>query len=140
MKAKIFLLLMISAMCVWAGDRSPAPTTGEGSRAWTPRKTDRPVYSKLTFVPGFAGCSFYFPAADGKAIEVAFREAGKGEYKDVLTPSYNRREKLWRGSIVNLKENTSYEVKISSEGKVVAEGKFITKGALPKIAKTIVLN
>lgn len=140
MKTKFILLLMISAMCIWAGDRSPAPTTGAGSRAWTPRKTDRPVYSKLTFVPGFAGCSFYFPAADGKAIEVAFREAGKGEYKDVLTPSYNRREKLWRGSIVNLKENTSYEVKISSEGKVVAEGKFITKGALPKIAKTIVLS
>ena len=76
MKTKIILMLIISAMCVWAGDRSPAPTTGSGSRALTPRRTDRPVYEKLTFVPGFAGCSFYFPAADGKAIEVTFREAG----------------------------------------------------------------
>ena len=140
MKTKIILMLIISAMCVWAGDRSPAPTTGSGSRALTPRRTDRPVYEKLTFVPGFAGCSYYYPAADGKAIEVAFREADRGEYKPVLTPSYNRREKLWRGSIVNLKENTVYEVKISSGGKVAAQGKFTTKGALPKIAKTIVLD
>lgn len=140
MKTKIVFLLMLSALFVWAGDRSPAPTTGTGKRAVTQRRTDRPVYSKLTFIPGFAGCSFYYPAASADVIEVSFRKAGKGEFKPVLTPSYNRREKLWRGSIVNLAENTEYEVKISSGGNVVAEGKFITKGALPKIAKTIVLN
>ena len=118
MKTKIIFLLMLSALFVWAGDRTPAPTTGRGKYAFTQRRTDRPVYSKLTFVPGFAGCSFYYPAATADAVEVSFRKAGKGEFKPVLTPSYNRREKLWRGSIVNLAENTAYEVRISCGGKV----------------------
>ena len=139
MKTKLILLLIVSAVCVWAaGDRSPAPTNVKSKMA--KRKTDRPVYSKLTFVPGFAGCSFYFPAATGDKIEVTFREKGKGEFKKVLTPSYNRREKLWRGSIVNLQENTAYEVNISSANKTVAKGSFTTQGALPKVAKTIVLD
>ena len=141
MKSKFVLLLLTAACCcVWAGDRSPAPANGKGKSSITKRKTDRPVYKKLTLVPGFACCSFYYPAATGDKIEVTFREAGKGEFKSVLTPSYNRREKLWRGSIVNLKENTNYEVNVSVDGKVAASGKFLTKGALPKIAKTIVLN
>lgn len=139
MKSKsIFLLLAVLCCCAFAGDRTPAPVIGKDKV--TKRKTDRPVYSKLTFVPGFAGSSFYFPDADGKKIEVSFRKAGEGEYKPVLTPSYNRREKLWRGSIVNLEENTCYEVKITKNGKTVATGKFTTMGAPVKIARTIVLN
>ena len=140
MKIQTILLLLLSAVCVWAADLTPAPANGKGKSSLARRKTARPVYQKLTFVPGFAGCSFYYPAANGNKIEVTFREAGKGEFKPVLTPSYNRREKLWRGSIVNLQENTVYEVKISANGKTAATGKFTTKGALPKIAKTIVLN
>ena len=139
MKTKFICLLLAILCCgVFAGDRTPAPTNGRDKV--TKRKTDRPVYSKLTFVPGFAGSSFYFPDADGKKIEVSFRKAGEGEYKPVLTPSYNRREKLWRGSIVNLEENTCYEVKITKNGKTVATGKFTTMGAPVKIARTIVLN
>lgn len=139
MKTKFICLLLAILCCgAFAGDRTPAPTNGRNKMA--KRKTNRPVYSKLTFVPGFAGCSFYYPAANGDKIDVSFRKAGSGSFKPVLTPSYNKREKLWRGSIVNLAENTGYEVKISSNGKTLAQGKFTTKGALPKIAKTIVLN
>ena len=139
MKSKIITLLLLAAICcLWAGDRTPAPTTNPKRAA--ARKTDRPVYTGLTFVPGFAGCSFYFPAETNAPVSVTFREAGKGEFKPALEPSYNRREKLWRGSIVNLKEDTAYEVKISADGKTVASGKFLTLGKAPIVGKTIVLN
>lgn len=138
MKYRMIFALLLAALCIQAGDRTPAPTNNPKRNA--SRKTDRPVYKALTFVPGFAGCSFYYPAATAEQVDVSFREAGKGEFKPALTPSYNRREKLWRGSIVNLKENTAYEVKISAGGKTLAEGKFLTLGKAPKVAKTIVLN
>ena len=130
MKIQTILLLLLSAVCVWAADLTPAPANGKGKSSLARRKTARPVYQKLTFVPGFAGCSFYYPAANGNKIEVTFREAGKGEFKPVLTPSYNRREKLWRGSIVNLKENTVYELRIVTDKGVAYASRC--NGKLPQ--------
>ncbi|MBO5992395.1 MAG: hypothetical protein J6R00_12150, partial [Lentisphaeria bacterium] len=117
---------------------TPAPTNNPSRKA--ARKTDRPVYAGLTTVPGFAGCSYYFPAASNAPVSVEFREAGRGEFKMALEPSYNRREKLWRGSIVNLNEDTAYEMRIKSEGKTVASAKFLTLGKAPRVARTIVLD
>ena len=138
MKINALILAFAVAFSLCAGDRTPAPTNNPSRKA--SRKTDRPVYTKLTTVPGFAGCSYYFPAATSDKITVEFRQEGKGDYQLALDPSYNHREKLWRGSIVNLEENTNYEIRISADGKTLASGKFLTLGKAPRIAKTIVLD
>ncbi|MBO5900305.1 MAG: hypothetical protein J6Q80_06175, partial [Lentisphaeria bacterium] len=138
MKYRMIFALLLAASCIQAGDLTPAPTNNPSRKA--SRKTDRPVYTGLTTVPGFAGCSYYFPAASNAPVSVEFREAGRGEFKPALEPSYNRREKLWRGSIVNLNENTLYEMRINSEGKTVASAKFLTLGKALRVAKTIVLD
>lgn len=79
--------------------------------------------------PTFESCSFYWSPVT-KTQEAAildFRAKGEKDWHEALTPRYFKEESMFRGSIVNLKENTSYEIRISDKnGKVLASSEFTT--------------
>ena len=75
-----------------------------------------PLLAELEIVPGYVSASLHLPGVDVKKEEdfsskLSFREKN-GKYKPALSLICNAAEKTARGVIVNLKENTVYEVKL----------------------------
>lgn len=97
---------------------------------------DRPPFN---LVPLFNTCGYYFVSKPAKDVSVWFRKVG-GKWKKALEPVYITENVMYRGSIVNLEENTEYEFKIVGNGKIMGQKKFKTWNSQIKVAKTIVLN
>ncbi len=103
---------------------------------------------RTELVPGYEVCSIYrngLNASEEKQFQgrVFYREKGSAEWLPALDLVFVPTEKAARGSIVRLKENTAYELKL----ELVDAGKaetlilpFRTKTASVPIAKTVVLN
>ena len=106
-----------------------------------------PLFAELEIVPGYASASLHLPGVNVDKEEdfssvLSFREKG-GKFLDALPLICNAAEKVARGVIVNLKENTDYEVKLecSFNGKKKSISKrFRTKSSVVPIAETIVLT
>lgn len=98
---------------------------------------EKPV---LELVPSFNACSYYWLGPEQAALAVEFREPG-GAWKQAFPPVRDRKNGLYRGSIVELRENTSYDFRLTGkDGKTVANGSFRTWGSEIPVAKTVVLN
>lgn len=96
--------------------------------------------SSFTVVPLFRSCSVYFPSAKLDALTLRFRVKG-GEWQRALTPAYFAEDNMYRGSIVDLAENTPYEVElVDGGGKVLAGANFTTWQSEVPIARTVVLD
>lgn len=97
-----------------------------GNRVWLTapwvgkEKPELPEKSGLELVPTFENCSLYFypekaekPEISGAdALKAEFREAGSSEWQAAYPPSFDPGEISWRGSLVNLKPDREYEVRL----------------------------
>ena len=91
-------------------------------------------------VPSFNACSFYLPAPQPGTLTVTYRKVG-GDWLPGLKPPYMAEDGMFRGSVVGLDENTSYEMRITGvDGEVLAQQEFRTWRSDVPIAKTIVLD
>lgn len=116
-------------------DKLSKEDLAELKKRYSPPK-DRPPFE---LVPLFNSCGYYFVSKPVKDVSVWFRKLG-GEWLKALNPVYVNENVMYRGSIVNLDENTEYEFKIIGNGKVMGQKKFKTWNSQVKVAKTIVLN
>ena len=106
-----------------------------------------PLFAELEIVPGYASASLHLPGVNVEKEEafssaLSFREKG-GKFQEALPLICNAAEKVARGVIVNLKENTVYELKLdcSFNGKKQSfQKEFRTKNSVVPIAETIVLT
>ncbi len=102
----------------------------------------------LRLTPGYEACSIELNnrrATDLASFrsEISFRQAGSDRWLPALPLAYDPDEKGARGSLLNLKENTAYEVRISLDDagtKETKELKFRTLSSQVPIAKTITLG
>ncbi len=99
-----------------------------------------PEKSGLELVPSFHACSFYWHGPEQNEITAQFREPG-GAWRAAFAPVRARSEGLYRGSIVELKEDTPYEFRLTGDGgRELAAGEFRSWSSRVPVAKTVVLN
>lgn len=91
--------------------------------------------------PTFESCSYYVSGDNATECRVQYRKSGARHWKEAFTPYYDRHLQEFRGSLVRLSENASYELQIRlfREGKNThtLTGNFVTWTSAPAIAKTI---
>jgi hypothetical protein len=69
---------------------------------------------KLVAVPVFESCSIYFKTNDySGTYKTEFKEKGSGKWEKAFNLVYGDEDKILRGSIVNLKENTEYQARLT---------------------------
>ncbi|MBT4820524.1 MAG: right-handed parallel beta-helix repeat-containing protein [Lentisphaerae bacterium] len=91
-------------------------------------------------VPLFQSCSYYFKSAKREALSVQFRKEG-GKWQRAFQPPFIKEDAMYRGSIVDLKEDTAYELWIVGEADTtLAQESFRTWSSTVPVAKTIVLD
>lgn len=94
----------------------------------------------LEVVPSFNACSFYLKAPQAAAVRVTYRQKG-GDWLEALQPPYFVEDGMFRGSIVDLDEDTSYEIRIAADkGETLAQREFRTWQSDVPIARTVVLD
>lgn len=99
--------------------------------------------SRLQLLPLFCGCSYYWNGTAGKNVRPYVRESGSGKWMPGFQPVHDLGKPELRGSVVGLKENTSYDFELRAEnGQVLPGGAgfFRTLGKKLPIARTIVLD
>lgn len=97
-------------------------------------------FETFEVVPSFNSCSFYLPAAKPGPLVVSYREQG-GDWLPALTPPYMAEDTMFRGSVVGLDENTTYEIKITADsGEILGQQEFKTWRSDVPIARTIALD
>ncbi len=103
---------------------------------------------RLELVPGYENCSVYLNrcGADSSGNfegKVFYREAGSSLWLSALDLVYVPQEKAARSSVVRLRENCAYELKLELNDngrKETLQSAFTTKNSKVPIARTIVLN
>lgn len=91
-------------------------------------------------VPSFNSCSFYLPSSEPVPLSVTFRKKD-GEWLPALNPPYMAEDGMFRGSVVDLDENTSYEIRVlAGSGKILGQEEFKTWQSDVPIARTILLD
>jgi len=92
-------------------------------------------------VPLFNSCSYYFTSPPRPDLAVQFRERDASEWHKAYPPVHFAADGMYRGSVVRLEEDTSYELRIiESGGKVLAQNEFRTWRSDVPVAETIVLD
>ena len=100
-------------------------------------KLDVPPFA---VVPLFNACSVYFTSPRLESLHMRFREKG-GDWQPAFPPAYFEEDNMYRGSIVNLAEDTTYELELSDgEGNILAGADFTTWSSDVPIARTVVLD
>lgn len=94
----------------------------------------------LEFRETFNSCGYYFtpgrPAPE--KVLVQFRAKGDSKWLNGLEPAWFEAEKTFRGSIVRLRENTGYELRITMpDGQVLEQGVFQTWSSTVPVAATV---
>ncbi|MBO5723731.1 MAG: right-handed parallel beta-helix repeat-containing protein, partial [Lentisphaeria bacterium] len=100
---------------------------------------------ELHFEPLFHSSSVYFRSEKVRQCRIFYREKGSQEWLETFEPQFDSTAPAqYRTSIVNLKENTEYEVqvqiRVGTRNRINAKGTFRTWADRVPIAKTIVLT
>ncbi len=91
-------------------------------------------------VPLFNACSVYFTSPELEALHMRYRRTG-GDWQSAFRPAYFPEDSMYRGSIVNLEEDTSYELElVGGDGQVLGRTDFTTWSSHVPIARTVVLD
>jgi len=99
------------------------------------------IASELEFRPTFESCGVYFKTSQLRSCNISYRQLGDEEWLPTFEPVFNRDyEANYRTSIVNLRENTEYEVKIEAAWRKPIFGSFRTWADLVPVAQEIVLS
>lgn len=100
----------------------------------------RLVVPPFAVVPLFNACSVYFTSPRLEALNLRFREKD-GDWQRGFEPAYFAEDGMYRGSIVNLEEGTSYELELTDgRGEILAGTEFTTWSTEVPIARTVVLD
>jgi hypothetical protein len=91
--------------------------------------------------PTFESCSYYVPCDKETECRVHYRKSGEIHWNEAFVPYYDKGLQEFRGSLVRLSEDTSYEIQV----RLFRDGKntrtivksFTTWTSTPVIAKTI---
>ncbi len=117
---------------VWFAD--PRLIIASNSTAVQTKNSVRKSSPELSAVPLFSGCGIYIKYGDGdySKCNLAYRRKGSSKWEDALPPVNVKADTLikfmpvldhmFRGSIVNLDENTEYEVKaelLDANGRIL---------------------
>lgn len=109
---------------------------------------------KIRLVPTFENCSYYcdsiFDVAFDKAwntsavFRLLYKAEQEPEWQEAFPPYYDTERFQLRGSIMNLNENTAYEVRLDKKRKdkwtTIKKGKFTTWSSCPPIEKELKLS
>ncbi|MBQ7395759.1 MAG: hypothetical protein IJW08_04390 [Lentisphaeria bacterium] len=99
--------------------------------------TEPAFYVKPTFI----NAGYYFKSKNIGAVTPYFKVKGTADWNPGIAACYDAVNAQYRGSIVRLKENTVYDIKlVDSKNKTVASGTFRTWADKVKIAKTVVID
>jgi hypothetical protein len=91
-------------------------------------------------VPLFNTCSFYFKSPRRDGLAVLYRRKDD-PWLRAYAPVYVKEDGMYRGSIVDLEEDTPYELRITAaNGDVLAQQVFQTWSSQVPIGKTISLD
>lgn len=91
-------------------------------------------------VPLFNTCSVYFTSPRLDTLQMRYRRKG-ADWQRAFPPAYFAEDSMYRGSIVNLEENTPYELELTDGGgKVLTRTDFSTWRSEVPIARTVVLD
>ncbi|MFW9893275.1 MAG: right-handed parallel beta-helix repeat-containing protein [Candidatus Thorarchaeota archaeon] len=91
-------------------------------------------------VPLFNTCSFYFKSPKRDGLTVAYRKKD-GPWLRAYAPVYVKEDGMYRGSIIDLDEDTPYELRITAaNGEVLTRQMFRTWSSQVPIGKTISLD
>ena len=91
-------------------------------------------------VPLFNACSFYFKSPGRDDMAVVYRKKG-GSWRRAYAPVYVKEDGMYRGSIVDLDEDTLYELRITAKnGDVLVQQEFHTWSSRIPVGKTIILD
>ena len=94
----------------------------------------------LHLVPTFVSCSVYYGSPELKSASLEFRKRGDKVWNKALTPLYFPEFSNYRGSIVNLEENTRYEVRFLDSGKEVCRREVRTWNSIVPVGKTVYIT
>jgi len=100
------------------------PAVDIGTEAAVPRKATRPLG-----IPTFECVGLYWsPSNGGENIQcnVEYREQRSAKWHKALSLWYDTRNREYRGSVVNLKPNTTYEIQLSLAGTKTATSITVT--------------
>ncbi|MCC7492279.1 MAG: right-handed parallel beta-helix repeat-containing protein [Fimbriimonadaceae bacterium] len=91
-------------------------------------------------VPLFNACGYYLKSPLRPGLRVEFRTT-VGAWQPVYPPVYAPEDTMYRGSVVNLQEDTAYELRVlDAAGATVESSPFRTWRSAVPIAKTVVLD
>lgn len=112
--------------------------------------------SSLTLVPTFENCSFYFQYDSdftpnvsqswntGAVFKLSYQEKGSGQWMEAFYPVHDGELHEFRGSLLNLAENTTYSVKAEifrgGRWEVANESEFTTWNSNPPLKMTLNLS
>ncbi len=104
-----------------------------------------PREADLVVTPGFVSAGIFVNNLSQTAEFTAamrFRELPAGEWQRALPPVYAAADRQARGVVVNLKENTDYELKVDyNDGAAKSETvKFTTRNPEVTVAQTVYLD
>ena len=96
--------------------------------------------ASFEIVPLFNTCSFYFKSPKRDGLAVVYRRKN-GPWLRAYTPVYVKEDGMYRGSIVDLEEDTPYGLRITApNGDVLAQQVFRTWRSRVPIRRTINLD
>ena len=101
-----------------------------------------PEPDELETRPTFNSCSYYWNLPDdingGQQIGVQFRAQGQAAWQRAMAPFWFEKDRQFRGSIVDLHENTTYKMQVlDAQNKPILQRTFTTWNSDVPIAKTI---
>lgn len=99
------------------------------------------INETFTVRPTFESCGYYVSCAKGTECRVKYKQSGTTHWNVAFTPYYDDRLQEYRGSLVRLSENMSYDIQIQLlyNGKEtrILTNTFKTWTSTPPIAKVI---
>mgnify|MGYP003271755200 FL=1 len=109
---------------------------------------------KMQLVPTFENCSYYcdsvFDVAFDKAwntsatFRLLYKAKDELQWKEAFAPYYDTQRFQLRGSIMNLEENTEYEIRLEKMRKnkwtTIKKDKFVTWSSCPPVKEMLKLS
>ena len=97
------------------------------------------VDGEIQTAPTFNSCSYYYCKSDDAAFRVEYKRTNETNWRVAHTPVCDQPEKIYKGSLFNLDEDTEYQIRILSgnDGNTVLQTVFRTWNSAPRIVRTI---
>ena len=105
------------------------------------KQVDAVKTGELRLVPTFSSCGVAWGTASVQAdVVFEYRVAGTDEWKAAPKPVGFKETGDVRGSLLYLREDTAYEMRVKENGRTVSSGSFRTWAGKVPVARTVVLD